>query len=76
MTFPDFLRAEVDRLGAGQREGAGTAIAAIVCGVSDRTIRLWMAGDGNPNRATETGARLLLERAKPLPPERKRKSAA
>lgn len=67
MTFPDFIRAQVDRLGAGQRPGAGTLLAAIVCDVSDRTIRLWMDGKGNPNRSTEAGARLLLLQAKPLP---------
>jgi hypothetical protein len=72
MTFPDFIRAQVDRLGAGQRPGAGTLIAAMVCDVSDRTIRLWMDGKGNPNRSTETGARLLLLQAKPLPADRKK----
>lgn len=70
MTFPAFLRAQVDRLGAGQRPGGGTLIAAMVCGVTDRTIRLWMAGGGNPNRATIAGAQLLLSRAKPLPAAR------
>jgi DNA-binding XRE family transcriptional regulator len=39
----------------------GTARAAKICGVSPRTIQLWMRGEGNPNLATKAGALSLLQ---------------
>jgi len=56
-TFPAEIRAHVERI--------GTAEAARVCGVTPRTLQLWMRGSGNPNLATKAGARLLLGKAKP-----------
>lgn len=64
MTFPDFLRAEVLRLGAGVSRN-GEAIAASVCGTTDRTIRRWLTGQTAPNKAEEAGVRLLLPRQRP-----------
>ena len=63
MTFPDFLRSQVDALGVGLRDGAGTALAAKACGVTDRTIRLWMSGEAKPNLCSEAGSRILLREA-------------
>lgn len=62
MTFPQFLRDHVERLGNGH-VADGTRKAAETCGVTPRSVQLWMVGEGNPNRATEAGARLLLQRA-------------
>jgi transcriptional regulator with XRE-family HTH domain len=56
MSFADQLRPLVERL--------GTAEAARICGVTPRTLQLWMRGEGNPNAATRAGALLLLGRAK------------
>lgn len=56
MTFADQLRPHVEHLGAVE--------AARICGVTDRTIRLWLRGEGNPNASTKAGALLLLSRAK------------
>lgn len=67
MTFPEFLRAEVLRLGRGTSQH-GEQLAAIVCGTTDRTIRRWMSGETTPSKAEQAGAQLLLTRAKPLPP--------
>jgi hypothetical protein len=39
---------------------ARAAHAARLCGVSPRTIYLWISGRGNPNRATQAGAVALL----------------
>lgn len=58
MTYAQFarqLRPLVETLGAVR--------AAEVCGVTKRTINLWLAGHGNPNLATQTGALFLLQMA-------------
>lgn len=62
MTFPEFLRAEVLRLGDGVSQ-RGEILAAMVLGTTDRTVRRWMAAESGPNKAEEAGARLLLPRA-------------
>lgn len=74
MTFPEFLRAEVIRLGRGTSQH-GEQLAAIVCGTTDRTIRRWMAGETTPSKAEQAGAQLLLARAKPLGPRSYPKAA-
>ena len=51
--FSDQLKPHVERM--------GTAGAARVCGVTQRTVQLWMVGCGNPNASTRAGAILLLE---------------
>lgn len=56
MSFADQLRPHVERL--------GTAEAARLCGVTPRSLQLWMRGEGNPNAATQAGALLLLGRAR------------
>lgn len=71
MTFPDFLRAEVLRLGDGV-SSRGEALAAIVLGVSPRTVRNWMYGPAEPNKAEAAGARMLLPQAGPLSARDKR----
>jgi DNA-binding phage protein len=60
MTFPDQLRPLVARAG-------GSTAAAAICGVSRQLVNLWLRGDGNPSLATQTGALILLQRAKPPP---------
>lgn len=62
MTFAEFLRDKIARLGNGD-VAEGTRRAAALGGVTPRTIQLWLVGQGNPNGFTETGARLLLLRA-------------
>lgn len=63
MTFPEFLRAEVLRLGEGTLSH-GEGIAAVMLGVSPRKIRDWHYGKGPPpNRAEVAGARVLLPQA-------------
>lgn len=57
MSFAEDLRLHVERL--------GTAEAARLCGVTPRSLQLWMRGEGNPNAATQAGAILLLSRARP-----------
>lgn len=57
MSFADQLRPLVERVG-------GPVPAAEICGVTERTIRLWLRSEGNPNAATQAGALLLLGRAK------------
>lgn len=60
MTFPDFLRAEVVRLGAGV-SSRGETLAAIALGVSPRTIRNWTYQTGaTANAAEQAGARVIL----------------
>lgn len=60
MTFADQIRPLIERL--------GTTEAARICGVTPRTLQLWMRGEGNPNLATQAGAVQLLAAApKPLP---------
>lgn len=56
MTFSEKLRPLVERV--------GTNDAAKLCGVTTRTLQLWMRGEGNPNLATQTGALIILGRAK------------
>ncbi len=56
MSFADQLRPQVERL--------GTAEAARICGVTPRSLQLWMLGQGNPNAATQRGAIELLREAK------------
>jgi hypothetical protein len=63
MSFADQLRSHVDAL--------GTATAARICGVTPRSIQLWMRGLGNPNAATKAGAILLLEKAREEAPPTK-----
>lgn len=58
MTFAEQLRPHVERLGAVR--------CAEICGVTRRTIDLWTRGHGNPNKATQAGALLLLKAAKPF----------
>lgn len=55
--FASQLRPLVDRL--------GTPEAARRCGVTPRTIQLWLKGEGNPNAATKAGALMLLKKPKP-----------
>lgn len=55
MSFAEQLRPLIDQL--------GSTAAAKVCGVTDRTIRLWLQSQGNPNAATQAGAILLLSKA-------------
>lgn len=44
----------------------GTGKAAELCGVTPRTIQLWLKGAGPPpNKATQTGALALLSRPGP-----------
>lgn len=63
MTFPEFLRAEVLRLGEGTLSH-GEGIAAVMLGVSPRKVRDWHYGKGPaPNRAEVAGARILLPQA-------------
>lgn len=62
MTFPEFLRAEVLRLGNGKAQ-YGEQIAAIVWGTSPRTIRRIAAGEAVANKAEQAGARILLPQA-------------
>lgn len=72
MTFPDFLRAEVLRLGDGV-SSRGEALAAIALGVSPRTIRNWTYETGAPaNAAEQAGARVILPRCGPLSERDKR----
>jgi hypothetical protein len=71
MTFPEFLRAEVLRLGDGVSQ-RGEVLASIVLGTTDRTVRRWMAGETAPNKAEEVGARMLLPQAGALSERDKR----
>jgi len=41
----------------------GTAKAAQLCGVTSRSMQLWISGHGNPNLATRTGVLVLLQAA-------------
>lgn len=65
MTFAQQLKPLVERIGRGDAR-KGTAKAAEVCGVSQRTVQLWLSGGGNPNTATQAGALALLAKAKPV----------
>lgn len=56
MSFADHLKPLVKRLGTNE--------AARLCGVTPRSLQLWMRGEGNPNTATQAGAILLLGKAK------------
>jgi hypothetical protein len=58
-TFAQQLKPLVSAL-PGDTRDAQIARAARLCGVSPRTIYLWLTGQGNPNRATRTGALALL----------------
>lgn len=60
MTFARQLLPLVARVG-------GAVNAAEICGVSSRTVRLWLRGEGNPNRATRVGALHLLENSPKSP---------
>lgn len=63
MTFPEFLRAEVLRLGDGV-SSRGEPLAAIVLGLSPRTIRNWLYETGAaPSKVEQAGARILLPHA-------------
>lgn len=62
MSFAAFLATKVAQLGAGDN-AAGTRKVAALGGVTPRTIRLWMAGQGNPNDFTQAGVRATLEQA-------------
>lgn len=58
MTFPEFLRSQLDRL--------GTAKAAELCGVTPRSIQLWIANpDKPPCAAMQVGVRQILSSASP-----------
>jgi hypothetical protein len=52
MTFAEQLRPHIERIGATR--------AAELCGVTPRSIRLWLRGEGNPNLATQVGVISLL----------------
>lgn len=57
MTFAEQLRPHVERVGTGR--------AAMVCGVTPRTLQLWLARpDKPPNAASQAGAISLLRRVK------------
>ncbi|HUE15395.1 MAG TPA: hypothetical protein VMR25_14610 [Planctomycetaceae bacterium] len=56
MTFADQLQPHVKRL--------GTLRAAALCGVTPRSLQLWIRGEGNPNLATQAGALAILRKAK------------
>lgn len=72
MTFPEWLRAEILRLGQGTAQ-AGEQLVAIVCSglrpMSARTVRRMANGETLPTKAEEVGMRILLAKAKPLPPK-------
>ena len=55
MSFADQLRPLVERI--------GTAEAARICGVTPRSLQLWMRGS-EPCAAMQAGVLLLLGRAK------------
>lgn len=52
MTFAAQLRPLVGRV--------GTTEAARLCGVTPRSLQLWMRGDGIPNAATQRGCLVIL----------------
>ena len=54
MTFADQIRPLIELL--------GTTESARICGVTPRSLQLWMRG-ATPNAATQAGAVLLLARA-------------
>jgi hypothetical protein len=56
MTFAEQLKSHVERI--------GTARAAAICGVTPRSIQLWLRGASNVNAATRAGALLLLSKEK------------
>ena len=56
MTFADQLQPHVKRL--------GTLRAAALCGVTPRSLQLWIRGEGNPNLATQAGALAILRKSK------------
>ena len=58
MTFADQLQPHVKRL--------GTLRAAALCGVTPRSIQLWIRGEGNPNLATQAGALAILRKGRGL----------
>jgi hypothetical protein len=58
-TFARQIKRLVDAL-PGDTAEARIAHAAQRCGVSARTIYLWISGRGNPTRATQVGALSLL----------------
>lgn len=66
MSFPDFLRAEVLRLGGGVSR-TGEEIAATALGVTSRTVRVWMYGERTPKPLEEAGVRALLPGVKARP---------
>jgi hypothetical protein len=55
MTFADQLKPLVDALGVGR--------SAEICGVTPRTIHLWVRGRPVPSLATQAGALMLLRAA-------------
>jgi hypothetical protein len=59
MTFADQLQPHVKRL--------GTLRAAALCGVTPRSLQLWIRGEGNPNLATQAGVLAILRKAKANP---------
>ena len=63
MTFADQLQPHVKRL--------GTLRAAALCGVTPRSLQLWIRGEGNPNLATQAGALAILREAQAAKEERK-----
>lgn len=54
VTFSDQIRPLV--------EAVGTAKAAALCGVTPRSLQLWMQG-GTPNTATQVGVIVILTKA-------------
>lgn len=56
MTFAAQLKPHADRL--------GSARVADLCGVSVRSIQLWLKGQREPNRATVAGVLGILKGAK------------
>lgn len=78
MTFPEFLRAEVLRLGDGVAQ-RGEQLVAIACSglrkVSPRTIRRMVDGETLPTKAEEVGMRAILPACGPLKKLRKAKGA-
>lgn len=55
MKFANVLAPLVEKVGTGE--------AARLCGVTPRTLQLWMRGEGNPNLATKRGTLDILRGA-------------
>lgn len=60
MTFPDFLRSQILRIGEGVAS-RGEPLVAIALGYSPRKVRMWAAGQPpHPTPAEQAGARVIL----------------